>query len=128
MALKHSNIYQARILIDGFRLRGYHGVMNQESVSGNDFVFDIEINYDFCQAAANDDIAATLDYSEVVEIIKAVNLIPSKLLENLAYRIDMALRGRWPSIDSMRIMVSKPQPPIAADLSGVAVEIITNRG
>ncbi len=120
------NILESSIIISGLNLRGFHGVMEQERVCGNDFLFDVTIQYDFSRAACYDSIEDTLNYAEAVEIVKEVNSFPSKLLENVAYRIDVALRQRWNQIGQIKIKVSKLFPPIDSEVGALAVEIITS--
>lgn len=117
----------SKIIVNGLRLRGYHGVLDQEHRCGNHFVFDLSIEYDFHIAAMRDDIDATINYAEVVEIIESVNAIPSRLLENVAYRLNQSLRERWPDIGRLDMKISKPNPPIGADLGEVAVSLVTDR-
>lgn len=118
---------QFNIIVAGLRLWGHHGVMNQERINGNEFIFDVTIQYDSTEGAVNDNLEGTLDYTEVIGIIKAVNTIPSELLENLAYRINVALRERWHNLGVIKIKISKPGPPVEADVSCVAVELTTYR-
>lgn len=105
---------------------GFHGVMEQERRVGNEFVYDIVISYDFSRGAVNDDLDGTLNYAEAVDVVKEVNAIPSKLLENVAWRLNEALRERFPAITSLEIKVTKPWPPIPnAQLAGVSVSLDT---
>ena len=116
----------AIIEISGLILYGYHGVFQQESAVGNEFVIDVAMHTDITLAAQEDDLTGTINYADVIEIIKEVNSTPSLLLENLAYRIDGALRKQFPAIESMTITVSKLAPPIAASsLKSVSVVINT---
>lgn len=117
--------FQSVIIVNGLRLHGYHGVMEQEGVCGNEFIFDIEIEYDFAKAAIDDDIMSTVNYAEVIDIAKSVNSTPSRLIENVAYRLDRDLRKRWPDITGLRIRLAKTQPPIDADIEEVAITIVT---
>ncbi|MDE7393283.1 MAG: dihydroneopterin aldolase [Muribaculaceae bacterium] len=117
---------KSQILINGLLLHGYHGMLQQENAVGNEFMFDLAIQTDFSRAAIEDNLTGTINYAEVIELIKEVNSTPSLLLENLAYRIDRALRKRFPTIESMTITVSKLAPPIAASsLKSVSVVINT---
>ena len=117
---------EGKIHINGLRIHGHHGVLAQERRVGNEFVYDIIIETDIAKAAANDDLGATINYAEVIDIVKLINSTPSLLLENVAYRLNKALRERFPSITHMTITVSKPSPPIPSiDLKSVSVTIST---
>lgn len=108
------------------RLFGRHGVLPQEFVVGNIFLYDLEIEYPFTTAAKTDQLSHTLNYAEVIDVIKEVNSTPSKLLENLLWRLDNLLRSRFPEILEMSLSVTKVAPPIPnVELSGVSAQIIT---
>lgn len=112
------------IEIDRLRLYGFHGVMAQEAVVGNMFEFSLSLRYPFVEAAEKDDLGATLNYAEVVSIVKTVNSVPSRLIENVAWRLKMALLERWPEIEGGSIRVSKIMPPIpSVEMAGVSVVI-----
>lgn len=100
------------IVIESLRLLGHHGVTEQERTVGNDFIYDVRIEYPFASAAENDDLDGTVNYAVIVDIIKEVNNLPSKLLENIAWRLKNALEERISGITSGTIRVSKPNPPI----------------
>lgn len=105
------------IIIDGLALPGRHGVAPAERAIGNRFVFDIRLCFDATAAMQSDDVADTVSYAEAVDIVKAQNAIPSRLLEHLAARIRKAFADRWPQISAGRIAVYKPRPPITAEMS-----------
>lgn len=105
------------IIIEGLALHGRHGVAPAERIVGNDFTFDIRLNFDAEAAMRTDDVSDTVSYAEVIDIIRRENDIPSRLLEHLAGRIRAAITARWPRISSGRIAVYKPKPPVSAELS-----------
>lgn len=112
------------ILVRGLRLFARHGVMPQERVVGNEFVVDVELLYPAADAVEHDRLEATVNYAEVVEVVKAQMAVPSQLIEHVAGRIAGALRLRWPLLKGGRVKVSKPAPPIpGVTLDEVAVEL-----
>lgn len=121
-------MWSSQIIIDGLKLHGYHGVLEQERTIGNEFQFDIVIGYDFCEAALVDKLDGTLNYASVIETIKKVNDTPSSLLENLCWRLNKELRERFPNIGEMTIKVSKLSPPIRnIELNAVSIVIKTRK-
>lgn len=119
-------MWSSQIIVDGLKLHGYHGVLEQERKVGNEFRFDLEIEYDFCEAAMTDTLDGTLNYTMVIEVVKEVNMTPSKLIENLCWRICDELRRRFPRIVKMTVKVSKLCPPIQnIQLNAVSVVIKT---
>lgn len=114
------------IEILGLQLYGKHGALPQETTVGNVFVIDVAMQTDITRAAQEDDLTGTINYAEAIEVINEVNSTPSLLLENVAFRIDKALRKRFPTIESMTITICKPAPPIpASNLKSVSVTIQT---
>lgn len=101
-----------KIEILGVRLFGHHGVLEQERIVGNEFIVDIVINYPADRGAEKDDISSTLNYANVVEVVKAEFATPANLIEAVATRIANGLRQQWPRIDSGQVSVAKLTPPI----------------
>lgn len=113
-----------RIQVEGLRLKGFHGVMEQEMRVGNVFSYDVDVEVPWLNAADADDIQLTISYADIVATIKAVNAIPSRLLEHLAHRLYRTLIATYPTIVAGTVKVAKITPPIAgAQLEKAAVEI-----
>lgn len=112
------------IQVNGLRLRGYHGVFEQETRVGNIFSYDVDVTVPWLEAAGTDDICLTLSYADIVETVREVNSTPSRLLEHVAWRLHEALIGKWPQITGGYIKVAKIKPPIAgSELDNAAVVI-----
>lgn len=112
------------ITIKDLRVYARHGVGAQEFLVGNEFSVDLRLAYDASAAMRSDDVAYALNYAEVVEEVKAVMDIPSKLLEHVAARIRTALITRFPAIESGEITVSKITPPIPGTIGSVAFTLL----
>lgn len=109
------------ITISGLRLTAYHGVLPQERRVGNQFMVDIRLDVDVKSAMETDDLADTINYAEVINIVKQEMAVPSKLLEHVAARIRRALTLNFgSSIISGSVTISKLAPPISAQLDYVA--------
>lgn len=111
------------ILIEGLRVFGRHGVTRFEKEVGRAFVVDVECSLDLEPAGESDSLDQTMDYHVLIQRIKA--LVAGEhfdLLETLAERI-AALSLADSRVDSVTVRVSKPSPPIEADVEAVAVEI-----
>ncbi len=97
--------------------------MGQERVVGGDFVVSLKIGYDFSRAMQSDDIADTLSYADVYDVVRREMAVPSNLLENVAGRIVESLLRRFPEIMSLWLRLMKVNPPMGADCDGAGVEI-----
>lgn len=111
------------IHIDSIRLHAFHGVLPQEQLTGNDYTIDIKIEYDISKAMKSDDVADTLNYACVYNIIKEEMLIKSKLIEHVAGRIADRLIAEYSDISSIVLRITKCNPPMGADCQGAGVEI-----
>lgn len=111
------------IEINNLKMRARHGVLMQERSVGNDFTVTVHLRYPIAVAMANDDVTATLNYADAVEIIKAEMARPSALLEHVASRIRQRLIEVFPMIEGGFVRVAKLKPPIPAQMDDVAVKI-----
>ena len=116
-----------KILIQGLRLYAYHGVMEQERKVGAYFTIDLEVETDFSAAIERDDLAGTISYADLFNIIKREMSIPSQLVEHVAGRIAKAILSECSQAQSVRIKLLKENPPMGADCQGAGVEIVRTK-
>jgi dihydroneopterin aldolase len=115
------------ISVTGIACRGHHGVFDVERREGQTFVIDLVLGLDTRPAAASDDLHDTVDYGSLVTSVKAaVENEPVDLIETLAQRIATVclLDGR---VEWARVTVHKPEAPIDATFSDVALTITRQR-
>jgi len=115
------------LAISGIECFGHHGVFEHERSDGQTFVIDLALGIDSRPAAASDDLRDTVDYGNLVAQVKAaVQKDPVDLIETLAQRIaDVCL---WDArVEWARVTVHKPDAPIDASFSDVALTITRNR-
>lgn len=115
------------LTVSGIHCHAHHGVFDFEREQGQPFVVDLTLGLDTRPAATTDDLHATVDYGSLVGSVKAaVETDPVDLIETLAQRIaDVCLlddRVEW-----CRVTVHKPNAPIEATFSDVALTITRNR-
>jgi len=116
------------IHIDGLEAYGYHGVLPEEKILGQQFVFDVRLSIAECHGVASDDVADTVDYTEVIDVVTEVATCASyDLLEKLAGSVADAVLQRFP-VDSVWVRVTKPHPPIPCALRSVGVSLEIRRG
>jgi dihydroneopterin aldolase len=111
------------IFIEGLEVYGHHGVSDEEKVMGQRLLYDVRLTMDECGAAFTDDVADTVDYTEVMDVIVDVATTESySLLERLAQATAEAILRRFP-VDEVWVQVTKPHPPVALALASVAAAI-----
>lgn len=111
----------------GMKFYAYHGVERQERTVGNTFIVDLELDCDFSQASSADDLSGTVNYASVHQAVKEEMEKPSLLLEHVSARICKRLLDEFPLIDTVRIRLSKTNPPMGADIASCGVGMECSR-
>ncbi|MCP3421802.1 dihydroneopterin aldolase [Nocardioides pinisoli] len=116
------------LAVTGIECFAHHGVFDFERREGQVFVVDLVLGIDTRPAAASDDLVDTVNYGTLVADVKAaVERDPVDLIETVAQRItDVCLldtRVEW-----ARVTLHKPDAPIDATYSDVALTITRTRG
>jgi dihydroneopterin aldolase len=118
MKLDESYIY-----LNHLRFHAYHGVLPQERSVGNDYLLDVRIKYNVANAMKSDNVNDTLNYAEVYKLICQEMMVPSNLLERVAYRIADRIARRFIVTEAIDIKLTKLNPPMEADCEGAGVEL-----
>jgi len=96
-----------RIFLEGVSFRGFHGVYAEERRSGQRFEVDLELLSCCVAAGASDQLADTVDYAALAQIILDVGTGRSfNLLEALAAALADAVLERHPQAE-VRLTVRK---------------------
>lgn len=111
------------INIEGIKLYGYHGCLDEEARIGGNYIIDVYMTTDFSEAAKTDDLAKTLDYCTVYEISKAEMAIRSKLIEQVCERIFTKIKAEFSTLKTLHVKITKLLPPMNGNVDKVSVEI-----
>src|SRR5712691_7285222 len=85
-----------RIVIRGLRCRGRQGTTPNEQQQAHDYLVDVSLSVDVAEAVAKDDLAATLDISEVAACVREeIARRPRVLVERIAADVARALLARF---------------------------------
>src|SRR6188768_2055503 len=127
MPARSARATQDELAVTGIECYGHHGVFDFERREGQIFVIDLVLGIDTAPAAGSDDLQDTVDYGSLVASVKAaVEKDPVDLIETLAQRIAgvclLDTRVEW-----ARVTVHKPDAPIEATFSDVALTITRKR-
>lgn len=113
------------IEIKGIKSFGYHGVLESEKVTGQDFYVDVVLEVDLIRASVSDDVADTINYAEVTDlVVKEITGIPVSLIEKLAGNIADRIKATYPQAATVSVTVHKPQAPVNAQVQDISVTII----
>ena len=105
------------------RFHAFHGVMPLERQVGADFLLDLRVGYPLEQAMQSDEVADTLDYAVLYDLVAREMQQPSQLLEHVAGRIAASIGQAFPQVTSIDLELTKLNPPMGADCEGASVEI-----
>ena len=116
------------LALTGLECFAHHGVFDVEKRDGQIFVVDLVLGFDTRAAAASDNLEHTVNYGSLALDVKAaVERDPVDLIETVVQRIaDVCLldsRVEW-----ARVTLHKPDAPIDAAFSDVALTITRTRG
>ena len=107
---------------------GYHGNHHEERFLGGRFHLDVELETDFTAAAESDNLAHTVNYEAVYELVRdVVTNNTFKLIEAMACRIASDILRSFPTVAAVRVRVRKPGVPIKGVIDNVEVEVDERR-
>ncbi len=116
-----------RIEVEGIKLFGYHGCLDEEGKIGTDYRVNVTVWGDLSRPAQTDELNDTLDYVIINRIVKQEVGIRSKLIEHVANRILDRLLAEMPPVQKAEIKLSKLYPPINGDVESVSVVMSRTR-
>ena len=124
LCLSKKNMMESYILLENIVFYANHGVFLQENLVGNEYVVNLKMKLDLGKAGMTDNLDDTVSYADVYNIIKKEMEVPSKLLEHVAKRMILSIKGRFPQIDEIEVKLSKRNPPIGGQLDYASVVLI----
>ena len=117
-----------RIILEGMRFYGFHGVNPEERVLGQEYLVDLTVEMDLGPAGASDRLEDTISYAHIYRAVRDVmEGEPRNLLEAAAQAIADRVLAEFP-VDSVLVRVKKPHPPIRGSvIESATVEIFRRR-
>jgi dihydroneopterin aldolase len=112
-----------KITIKDIKLVGFHGLYDDEKRDGVNLGFDIELFFENQINNSNDNIDKTINYVEVIDIVKKINSSDNfDLLETLCYKILNEIMKLYNPLKAT-VKVRKFELPIDTPLEFVEVEM-----
>jgi dihydroneopterin aldolase len=102
--------------LSGLEIQGRHGATPEEHERDQPFLYDLELEFPEPKA---DRIEETVDYREVVELVREVSATERQLLETLAAAVAEALLDRF-RLERARVRVRKPEVRLEAPVDWAA--------
>ena len=101
------------VVVGPISVYGYIGAYKEEKVLGKEFIITAYYSYNCEDAVKNDDLYKSVDYTEVVSIVKAVvKEAKDDLIETVAYKIKTLILQKLDTVESLQIEIEKKNPPI----------------
>ena len=105
----------------------YHGVLEHETLHGNNFSVTLRFWANLLDACMSDDVAKTISYADVYDLVKQEMNIPSKIIEHVAYRILKRVEEAFPAMERVEVEVAKMNPPVGGVMDYSAVTLSNQR-
>ena len=115
------HLTESYICLHEVRFYAFHGVMPQERRVGGEFLVSVKVGYPLEKAMSSDDVADTLNYAALYELVKKEMMLPSSLLEHVMGRIVEAIEKAFPKVTSVEVKIKKVNPPMGSDSNGAEV-------
>ena len=115
------------IRLKNIRIFTNHGCLTEEEKIGSDYLVNLTVQADLSEAASSDQLKDTVDYVHLNRIVKEQMAQRSKLLEHVGQRIIDTIFEELPVVESVKVTVSKVNPPIGGDVAEVSVTMSSSR-
>ncbi len=115
------------IRLKNIKIYAFHGCLVEEGKIGSDYLVNLSVKADLNKAAETDKLADTVDYVHLQKIVKDEMRDRSKLLEHVGKRIIDTIFLELPLVNSVKVTVSKLNPPIGGDVAEVSVTMNSQR-
>ncbi len=115
------------IRIHNMSFYGHHGVDATERDLGGQFHVDVELGLDLRPAGESDQVADTVDYKAVYELVAEIQHSRRfRLLEAFAHAIAGAILSRF-NVEQVTVRVRKASVPLGGLIDHAEVEITRQR-
>jgi dihydroneopterin aldolase len=112
------------IELRGIRAMGRHGVHLEERMEPQPFEVDVVLEADLAAAMASDDLADTVDYSAVFDLVRRrVETDSFRLIEALASAIADDILGEQARVTATTVRVRKPNAPLPGPFDTVEATV-----
>lgn len=117
----------SEIILENMEFHAFHGCMEHEKNIGNTFLVTVKIDIDTTQAGTSDSLEDTLNYQLIYDVIRTEMGIRSNLIEHLARRIVDAVMDQFEQIKSVKLKLTKLNPPLGAKVESVSIKLESKR-
>ncbi|WP_405611058.1 dihydroneopterin aldolase [Polaribacter sp. Asnod1-A03] len=115
------------IKVNNIKLYANHGCLDEEDKIGSEYRVDVEVKADLKRSSRTDELADTVDYVHLNNIVKEEMAIRSKLLEEVTQRILDRIFKEIKMIRRTTVSVAKINPPIGGNVEEVVIILTKKR-
>ena len=117
-----------RILLRRMVFEGRHGVPDEERRTPQPIEVTVALEADLAHAGRSDDLARSVDYSAVFDLVRRIVEERSfRLLEAIAETVAAEILATHPLVRAVTVTVDKPRVPLAGHIESAGVEIHRRR-
>ncbi|MBR1796889.1 MAG: 2-amino-4-hydroxy-6-hydroxymethyldihydropteridine diphosphokinase [Clostridiales bacterium] len=117
-----------RISLKGMKIYGYTGCLPEEKEKGQYFIIDVDMLCHDIPGAVSDKLEDTINYAAVYKLTEdIVTSARFDLIEHMAYEIGRKVIAFSGLIDSVRVLVRKPDAPVDGEFECMETEITVAR-
>lgn len=113
-----------KLSIKGIEIYSNHGVYEFEKNGKTLFIIDVHLYGDFTKSMESDQLADTVDYQIIYDIVTEEMAIHSDLIEHITARISSKIRLQFPEIQKTKVRVSKMHPPLKGTVNKTVFEMV----
>ena len=110
------------ITVEGIRVFSYHGHLKEEAVLGGHFIVSAWVFLDTSEVEKSDKLKDTVDYVQIIKIVKEQMAIRANMIEVPAKRIADAILLLH-KVKKVKIEIEKRTPPISETFDKISVTV-----
>ena len=110
------------VTIEGIRIFAYHGHLPEEAILGGHFIVNVWVTSETLEVEETDNLNHTVDYVQLIEVVKQQMSIRANMIEVPAKRIVDAIL-LLNKVQKVKVEVEKIQPPIKATFDKISVTL-----
>jgi len=116
-----------KVALQGIKFFAYHGFYPEEQVLGSHFIVDVSVEFPQEHHYDDDEIAHTVNYEQLNEMVATEMKRTRKLLETVVQGIVDRAKAAYPFAQIIKASITKLNPPLTGDVASSFIEITYNK-
>jgi 7,8-dihydroneopterin aldolase/epimerase/oxygenase len=115
------------VALHGAEFFARHGFYPEEQILGGRFLVDVSVGFTPAGDLNEDNLANTVNYERLYDIVCLHMQEPKKLIETLAQAIVDEIKEQYPYIETATIIIKKLDPPMKGRVAHSSVSVTYNK-